>query len=570
MTLVSQPHIEGLSPLPDTRRLTLLPDQLEARNRIVELWREGVQSIMISAPTGSGKTVLASELMRSAYEAGSRAVFIADQLQLVDQAVNTFTRYGLPLGVTQAGRYGNAMQLVVASAQTLRIEARRPSYDPDLIIVDEAHVQHKAVLDWAASTGARLLGLSATPLSTGLADRYQRVVNVTTTNRLVEAGRLVPMRIFAPDTQIDHAGVRRNRAGQYDASELAQRTTAVRGNVVAEWVEKKNELFGPFARVPTAVFTNTVEDGAAYAAEFQRAGYDFRQTTYRAKDREVRSEVLRLFEDQQIDGVISCQALAKGWDSSIVLCIIDLQSNGASVAPVIQKYGRGMRIHADIDADGQITHKPVNAEIDRKEFFFLMDHVSNVDGWAGEIVDLYSDGVVNLKQAKQQYSGKRADTPPGGDVACRGCGYLLPAGLRSCPACGRERAMPKPRHQHADATPLSERKLSGYARRDQEEADDLRQAVREEFGDRPRVLWMMICDFTANRARAARDTDRERAWMRNQQKQRGFAAAQYKNLTGQWPPRRWPFGSADIACDEVVELAIRAQLKSYALRQAKR
>ena len=122
---------------------------------------------MICAPTGSGKTVLATELMRSVAEAGKRAVFVADLTELVGQARRTFQRYGLEVGVTQAASYGNHMQLIVASAQTLAREGRRPMHEPDLIVIDEAHVKHKKVLQWAASTKARLVGLSATPLAHG-------------------------------------------------------------------------------------------------------------------------------------------------------------------------------------------------------------------------------------------------------------------------------------------------------------------------------------------------------------------------------------------------------------------
>lgn len=569
MTYGEQPHMNGLSPAPDAVRLTLLEDQLNARNGLVDLWRQGKTSTMICAPTGSGKTVLASELMRSAYEAGSKVVFVADQVQLVKQARDTFTRYGLPVGVTQAEKFGNAMQLVVASAQTLAQEHRQPVEDPKLIIIDEAHVQHKKVLEWAKRTGARLVGLSATPLAHGLADHYESVVNVTTTNQLIEQGRLVPMRLFAPEAQVDHETIRRNRTGQYDQQESARRTSKIAGNVVAEWVERKNELFGPGVRVPTAVFTNTIEDGAAYASEFARAGYDFRQTTYKTRDRELRADILEAFERQEIDGVISCQALAKGWDSSIVMCIIDLQLNGASVMPVIQKYGRGMRIHADIDPDGVITHRPVNLGIERKEFFLLLDHVGNVEGWAGEIVDLYDRGVSDLKAAKQQYGGQRQSVGGTGDVACRGCGYLLPAGVRACPACGRERAAWRPRHEAADSTRLTEQRLQDFKTKEASEAEAVRLSVLEQFGDRPKVLWLMVCSFTASRARANIGTNRERAWMLSEERQAKFARGQFKDLTKQWPPKRWEFDPASVECDTVVDEAIRAQLRNFAIRKAK-
>ena len=385
---------------------------------------------MICAPTGSGKTAIATELMRSCFESGAEAYFVADQVQLVAQAVATFRRYGLKVGVTQGENYGNYHQLVVASAQTLKFKRRQPTTPPKLIIIDEAHVQHLKVLEWARDTGARVVGLSATPLAAGLGKWYQSVINAVTTNELVDQGRLVPMQAFLGPTQVDHEGVRRNRMGAYDVNELAVRTTKVKGDVVTEWVKRKNQMFGPRVRVPTVVFTNTIADGAAYAAEFQKAGYDFRQTTYKTSSRVMRAEILELFERQEIDGLVNCLALAKGWDSSTVMCIIDLQTNGSSVMPVVQKYGRGMRIHADIDPDGNIHHKPVNADIERKDKFLLLDHVGNTTGWAEELDSLYSLGVDDLLETRKAYASKRReaeDVAP--DLTCEACGYLLPSAM---------------------------------------------------------------------------------------------------------------------------------------------
>ena len=389
---------------------------------------------------------------------------------------------------------------------------------------------------------------------------------MTTTNELLAAERLVPMRVFAPETQIDHDGVRRNRVGQYDKAELARRTTKVRGNVVAQWVEHKNEVFGPGVRVPTAVFTNTIEDGRAYADEFQRAGYDFRQTTYRTSDRLVRGDVLAAFERREIDGVISCQALAKGWDSSAVLCIIDLQSNGSSVMPVIQKYGRGMRIHADIDADGVVRHQRFSAELERKEQFLLLDHVGNVEGWADQIVDLYENGVGDLRAAKKQYGGQRDDSKRDrGDVTCPACGFLLPAAVRACPSCGRERRRRPATREATDSTRLVERKLEQFISRQEREAEQWRGQIRAKYEDRPNLVWYAVCAFAEKRAETT-----EAKWARDEKGRRWFAAKQFETLMGVRPARGARYMPDRLSCPNDIDQAIRAQLRSFAIKRKQR
>jgi len=489
--------------------------------------------------------------MRSAHEAGSPAIFIADQIQLVDQAARTFRRYGLPIGITQGDRHGNREQLLVASAQTLAREERRPDWTPKLIIIDEAHIQYREVLEWARSTGAHIIGLSATPLSDGLARWYEAVVNVTTTDELLDQGRLVPMRVFAPpQSQIDHHGVRRSDTGAFDKDEMALRTSKVCGDVVSEWVARKNDIFGAGVRVPTAVFTNTIEDGAAYAREFQRAGYDFRQTTGEAASRAQRADTLRLFEEQKIDGVISCHALAKGWDSSIVMCIIDLQSNGASVTPVVQKYGRGMRTHASIDADGEITHHAVNDGIPRKDRFLLQDHVGNAAGWATEILHLYSRGVSNLKRGVERYRNPRPELERE-PATCPACGYLLTTSSRACPACGRERDQRTPRRAASSPERLREFDLVQHGQRIAPDLEQIRSAAVERFRGNLRVLWYATCSFAA-----------QRGWSGD--RARWYAAKQYEDLVGERPPRGWRFEPERLACPPDIEAAILAGLQHWA------
>ena len=560
--LNTQQRLNGLSPDSDARRLTLLPDQLAARNRLVDLWRGGASSVMICAPTGSGKTVLATELMRSSVEAGSKSLFIADLTKLVDQARRTFTRYGLPVGVTQADQYGNDAPVVVASAQTLQREYRRPVDIPKLIVFDEAHVQYQKVLEWAKGTGSKIVGLSATPLSAGLDRWYSDVINVVTTNELIDSGRLVPMRAYLSSTQLDHDGVKRNRLGAYDKGELSNRAATITGDVVSEWVQRKTETFGSRVRVPTVVFTNTVADGEAYCAEFARAGYDFRQTTYRSSDRAKRDEILRLFEDQEIDGVVSCHALAKGWDSSIVLCVIDLQTNGSSVMPTIQKYGRGMRIHADIDADGGITHKPINADIPRKEQFILLDHVGNTTGWAEEIDQLYRYGVGDLVSAKKDYATQRRTKDEADPtIACGGCGYVMERAAAACPMCGRERQRRTP-----------ERPLSGPGQLVHGDIAEIaaarrmakRSAVAEAY--EPLALWQMVCAFTERRYS---EGNRPR-WAETAKGRRWYAAKQYESLAGQQASPSWGYAPRTLPCLPDVDAAIRAQLKAYWVRSGRR
>ena len=147
--------------------------------------RDGHQRQILCAPTGSGKTEMAIHLIQEALAKRSRVLFICDRRILVEQTSQRLAGYGIPHGVYMARQsFGRSMPVQVASAQTIEAADRMP--DADVIIIDEAHTQRKAILEACRASDAPLVGLTATPLTLGLTETYTRVVNATVTNRRIE------------------------------------------------------------------------------------------------------------------------------------------------------------------------------------------------------------------------------------------------------------------------------------------------------------------------------------------------------------------------------------------------
>src|SRR5262245_63202888 len=103
----------------------------------------GDRSILLVAPTGSGKTVIASAII-----AGSdrRVMVIAHRREIVNQTSDKLTARGVPHGIIQAGDEKKLRPMAavqVASIQTLHTRAIRSSSMlmplADLLIIDEAH-----------------------------------------------------------------------------------------------------------------------------------------------------------------------------------------------------------------------------------------------------------------------------------------------------------------------------------------------------------------------------------------------------------------------------------------------
>jgi hypothetical protein len=117
--------------------LKLRPYQEDLISNSRQLMKQGVRSLIIESPCGSGKTCLTAKMLQTASEKGMSSLFIVHRRELVKQSMDTFKLAGVPHGVIAAGFYEEKKHLVqIASIQTL---ARRVKWlkKPSLIIWDE-------------------------------------------------------------------------------------------------------------------------------------------------------------------------------------------------------------------------------------------------------------------------------------------------------------------------------------------------------------------------------------------------------------------------------------------------
>jgi superfamily II DNA or RNA helicase len=228
------------------QQLELRKYQVDSVEGLRALIRQGVRNMILSVPTGGGKTVIASYLTAECHgKAGKRAVFVADRIALIDQTSATFDRYGIPHGVIQGDhpRFKPWERIQVASAQTL---ARRGWPEADLIIVDECHAIQTTVAERLAGRDTIVIGLTATPMTRGLGKLYDGIVTVITTNQLIADGFLVPFRVYAASAP-DMAGAK-TVAGEWTDKDAAERSMPIIGDCVEEYLRygagKKFIAFG--------------------------------------------------------------------------------------------------------------------------------------------------------------------------------------------------------------------------------------------------------------------------------------------------------------------------------------
>src|SRR5574344_3123136 len=75
--------------------MQLRPYQIEGINRVRNEFRAGAKSVVLVAPTGSGKTVVSSDVMRSAVKKGSEILFLAHRIELITQTCDKLSAFDL-------------------------------------------------------------------------------------------------------------------------------------------------------------------------------------------------------------------------------------------------------------------------------------------------------------------------------------------------------------------------------------------------------------------------------------------------------------------------------------------
>ena len=240
------------------------------------------------------------------------------------------------------------------------------------------------------------------------------MISEVTTGELVGEGSLVPLRVFI-SKEIDMTGANKV-AGEWAQNEATERGIKITGDIVAEWVNKTNLIFGKPEK--TIVFCAGVAHGADLQEKFAQAGYNFVLISYKDDD-EFKQDAIKEFEkpDSSIHGLIATDILTKGFDVPGVKIGISARPFTKSLSSHVQQMGRVMR--------------PCFG----KDFALWLDHSGNYLRFKDEWEDLYHSGVSALDDGKEK--PKKEPTKEEKEAAkCPKCSHLWPAKSDMCACCG--------------------------------------------------------------------------------------------------------------------------------------
>lgn len=274
------------------------------------------------APTGSGKTRLAAEIIRLATARGRRTVFFAPRIELIDQTAATLRRCGVEnVRVIQAENDNGGDGVIVASIPTMttgRWLSKLP--DADLVIWDECHGIRARTHNTLADRyfGAHQLGLTATPArgdGQSLRSAFDAIVVGPTIGELVALGLLVPCRVFAPPA------IMKPREIAMEPVDAFERHCAGRR---------------------TIVFAQQVEHAAKLAEQFRARGH---RAEFVSGEMTGRSDVIARYAAGEFDVLINVAILIQGWDDPPTSAAI-FARKFTHPGPYLQACGRILRPHS--------------------------------------------------------------------------------------------------------------------------------------------------------------------------------------------------------------------------------
>ena len=218
----------------------LRPYQARAVEQTVpRLWESGKSSVVLVAPTGSGKTVMGCALVqRIIAKRHGQVWWLAHAQELIDQPADDLRGMGLDYAFVKSGRSANAASLVqLAQVQSMitRAVVPAPSCSRAFIVIDEAHhcrAQTYTLLRMRlleAYQYVYFLLLTATPYrhdGQGLRDMAHALVEATTPRQLIAIGAIAdPIYYSEPDEE------------EAPAEQAPQRAKLM-GDVVQTWLAR--------------------------------------------------------------------------------------------------------------------------------------------------------------------------------------------------------------------------------------------------------------------------------------------------------------------------------------------
>ena len=301
--------------------------------------------LLYQLPTGGGKTVIFSEIVRRYLSRhNKKVVVLTHRIELCKQTSQMLTGFGVTNKIINSKVKElpdqNDYMCFVAMVETLKNRINDEKLHLDnigLVIIDEAHYNSFRKL-FNSFKNAFILGVTATPLSSNIKlpmnENYDELIVGDTIASLIEKGYLAKAITYSYDVGLTSLKVGINGDYTVKSSDELYSNMVMQEKLLHAYNERS-------LGKKTLIFNNGINTSLYVYETFREAGYPIRHLDNTSSSEE-RKEILHWFKKTPDAILTSVGILTTGFDEPTVESII-LNRATKSLTLYFQMIGRGSR-----------------------------------------------------------------------------------------------------------------------------------------------------------------------------------------------------------------------------------
>ncbi|MGB8705832.1 MAG: DEAD/DEAH box helicase [Gillisia sp.] len=303
-------------------------------------------NLLYQLPTGGGKTVIFSQIVREYIQRTNKKVLIlTHRIELCKQTSKMLSEFGVLNKIINSKVKELPDQedymCFVAMVETLnnRLNDEKVEMkDVGLVIIDEAHYNSFRKL-FKFFEKCFILGVTATPLSSNIKlpmkDNYRELIVGDSISSLIEKGFLAKANVYNYDVGLQSLKVGINGDYTVKSSEELYSNLSMQEKLLTAYLERSKGK-------KTLIFNNGINTSKEVYETFRNAGYPIKHLD-NTTSKQDRKQILKWFKHTPDAIVTSVSILTTGFDEPSVETII-LNRATKSLTLYFQMIGRGSRI----------------------------------------------------------------------------------------------------------------------------------------------------------------------------------------------------------------------------------
>ena len=437
--------------------------QQKLKTQVYDAWARGARNVMLTAPTGGGKTVLFCNIVA---DLGLPTVLISHRQELVGQAALALNREKIPHGIVAPdaikrqivtiehethGRsyYSPNAPVRVAGVDTLiNQDARQPWFKSvGLVVQDEGHhvlrdnKWGQAQLMFPSARGLLVTAHALRGDGRGLGVKADGVVDELITGpsarEIINRGFLCDYRLIVPPSDVHVDDIDVGASGEYNQVKVRDRvheSKTIVGDVVKHYKKFAKGKLG-------ITFAVDIQSASELAARYVNEGVPAEIITAKTTLAD-RGRIMRRFRNRELLQLVSVDVLGEGVDVPAVE-IVSMARPTASFQVYGQQFGRALRLMLT-DEQNKTWNDRTDAQrlteiaASVKPKAIIIDHVENYRRHGlPDVPREYS-----LDRAERRSRKKKSDDIPLRYCLNEECLSPYEAILSVCPRCGTPRPAP--------------------------------------------------------------------------------------------------------------------------------